>query len=200
MPVGEEFSHHRDRRRARRLHLADNAAEIKTELGVKLARKLLHTLVLGKAAHVQQLDAAIARGEQRAIEQRRSDAMTLPRLLDAESGLGLLRQLAPERPQFGGATHDSVDKETMDHGIQAADRTSVVGNELIGHRPAEAIVPALRVQPQKVIGIFLAFANPKLPNDAAVGKQITHDQGLLTFFHFKTPLLASSGRISPQAL
>jgi len=35
---------------------------------------------------VQELDAAVAGGEQAAFEQRRSYSMALPRLLDAEGG------------------------------------------------------------------------------------------------------------------
>ena len=44
--------------------------------------------IVGEAMHVQQLDAAVARGEQRALEQHRADAMALPGLLDREGGFG----------------------------------------------------------------------------------------------------------------
>jgi hypothetical protein len=64
---------------------------------------LLHARVLHEAAYVQELDAAVARGEQAAFEQRRADAQALPGLLDAEGGLGLAPVERPEDAQIGGA-------------------------------------------------------------------------------------------------
>src|SRR5580700_4215779 len=88
--VGHHLAHDRKRGRARRLDLADDAAEIERQLGVELAGELLHAPVLGETGHVQELDAAVARGEQRAVEQRRADPVALPGLFDAEGGLRLL--------------------------------------------------------------------------------------------------------------
>jgi len=42
--------------------------------------------------HVQRLDAAVARAEQRALEQHGADALALPGLLDAERGLRFARE------------------------------------------------------------------------------------------------------------
>jgi len=44
---------------------------------------------------VQGLNAAVAGGEQRAVEQRRSNAVVLPVGLDAERGLGLPGKARP---------------------------------------------------------------------------------------------------------
>ena len=45
------------------LHLADDAAEIELQLGVELVRELLHALVLRQTAHVQKVNAAVARDD-----------------------------------------------------------------------------------------------------------------------------------------
>jgi hypothetical protein len=63
---------------------------------------LLHARVLHEAAYVQELDAAVARGEQAAFEQRRADTQALPRLLDAEGSLGFAPVERPEDAQIGG--------------------------------------------------------------------------------------------------
>ena len=52
---------------------------------------------------MQELDAAVARGEQAAFEQRRADTQALPRLLDAEGSLGFAPVERPEDAQIGGA-------------------------------------------------------------------------------------------------
>ena len=104
---------------ARRLDLADDAAEVEAQLGVELARELLHALIVGEAGHVQRLDAAVARGQQRALEQRRADAVALPGLLDAEGGLGLARERRAERAQLGRAAQHAVDEEAVHHGAEA---------------------------------------------------------------------------------
>ena len=82
--VGQQFAQQGKRRGTQRRDLADDAGEIEAQLGVELARKLLHALVVGKARHVQELDAAVAGGEQRSLEQRRADAVALPGPLDRE--------------------------------------------------------------------------------------------------------------------
>ena len=61
--VGHHFAHHRQRRRPRRLHFADDAAKIKRQFGVEFTRQLLHAPVLGKASHMQHTKAAVAGGE-----------------------------------------------------------------------------------------------------------------------------------------
>ena len=73
------------------IDLADDAAEIELEVGVELARELLHAPVVAEALHLQRLDAAIAGGQQDALEQHGADAVALPGLLDAEGGLRLAR-------------------------------------------------------------------------------------------------------------
>ena len=58
-------------------HPANGGAEIESELGIKFAGELLHALVSREAGYVQELDAAIACGEQAALKQRRAYAMAL---------------------------------------------------------------------------------------------------------------------------
>jgi hypothetical protein len=103
LTVDHQFLHDRQRGRMGILYLADHRAEIEGELGLELAGELLHALVLHEAAYVQELDAAVARDEQAAFKQRRSDTQALPRLLDAEGGLGLAPVERPEDAQIGGA-------------------------------------------------------------------------------------------------
>ena len=107
--------------RARR-DLADHVAEIEAQLGCEFARELLHAAVVGEAGHVQRLDAAVAGGEQRAVEQRRADAVALPLGFDGEGGLGLARERGPERAQLGRAAQHAVDEEAVDHRVQAERR------------------------------------------------------------------------------
>jgi len=62
---------------------------------------------------VQRLDAAVARSQQGAGEQRRADTVTLPRRLDAECRLGLACQRRAERTQLSGAAQHAIDEVTM---------------------------------------------------------------------------------------
>src|ERR1700730_2332631 len=82
--VGHELAKERQRRRMRRLTLLLDGAEIEAQLGLELARELLHARIARKARHVHELDAAIARRQQRALEQRRADAVALPRRLHSD--------------------------------------------------------------------------------------------------------------------
>ena len=91
MTVDRHLLHDRQRRRMRVFHLADHCAEIEGQLGLEFAGELLHAVVFHDAADLQELDTAVARGEQAALEERRADTQTLPWLLDAEGGLGLAR-------------------------------------------------------------------------------------------------------------
>ena len=103
---------------------ADHAAKVERQLGVELARQLLHALVLGEAGHVQQAKSAIARGKQRAPQQRRADAVALPRLLDTQRRLGLAREVRAKRPQFGAGAHHAVDKAAVHDGVERSDRST----------------------------------------------------------------------------
>ena len=62
---------------------------------------------------MQEFNTAVARGEQQALQQNRSDSMALPRGLDAEGRFRLPAQDArPKEPQFGRTAQDAaVDQE-----------------------------------------------------------------------------------------
>src|SRR3977135_4554715 len=96
--------------------VSPESAEIEAQLGLELARELLHARIARKARHVHELDAAIARRQQRALEQRRADAVALPRLLDAEGDLGHARKSRAQRLELGDAAQDSIDQEPVHHG------------------------------------------------------------------------------------
>src|SRR5262249_12734561 len=70
-------------------------------------------LVVGETCHVQKFEAAIARREQRALEQQRADAVTLPWLLDRERRLGLARHGCSNRPQFRSAAQRAIDEKAV---------------------------------------------------------------------------------------
>ena len=60
---------------------------------------------------MQELDAAVARGEQAAFEERRADTQALPRFLDAEGSLGLAPVERPEDSQIGDAAQHPIHEE-----------------------------------------------------------------------------------------
>jgi hypothetical protein len=180
MAVGHEFAHHRQRRRPRRCDFADDAAEIERQLGVELARKLLHALVIGEARHVQQPDAAIARGEQRAAEQRRTDAMALPRLLHAQRRLRLARKSCTQGPQFRDAAQNAVDEEAVHDGVERGRQLDIPVHELVGDRAAEPVIAAFGVEPQQMVAILVGLADPQLADHAAFGKDVLHFKALQT--------------------
>ena len=71
------------------LKVAWARAEIEGQQGLEFSRELLHAPVFHEAGDLQGLHAAIARDEQAAFQQRRADAVAVPRLLNAEGRLGL---------------------------------------------------------------------------------------------------------------
>src|SRR5215468_6590890 len=117
--VGQNLAHERERRRPRCSDLADDAAKIEAQLGVKLARQLLHALVVGEAGHVQELEATVARREQRALEQHGTDPVALPWFLDRERHLGFTRHGQSDLPQLRGAAKRLVDEEAMNKRVDA---------------------------------------------------------------------------------
>jgi len=71
--VGHHFLHERQRGRMWVFHLADHRAEIEGQLGREFAGESLHALVFRKATDLQELDTAVARGEQTAFKQCRAN-------------------------------------------------------------------------------------------------------------------------------
>ena len=148
------------RRRARRCDLADHAAEVEAQLGGELAREILHAPVVGETGHVEPVDAAVARDEQRALEQRRADAVALPFGFDGEGDFGFARERGAERAQFGCAAQHAVDKEAVHDRVEAERCCDVVLDEFVGHRAAETAVAAVAVEAQQMIAIDVGFADP----------------------------------------
>jgi hypothetical protein len=61
----------------------------------------------------------------------------------------------------------------MDHRIEAERQLDVIVDELIRHGAAEAVAPALNVEPEKVIAIGAGAVDPELA-DHAIGRSILH--------------------------
>src|SRR5262249_10958198 len=104
-------------------------------------------------------------------------AMALPRPLDAERSLGLVR--AGERAQLRRAAQRAVDEESVDHRIGEARWLGIAGDEFIRHRAAEPVAPALGTETQQMLAIALGLADPQLADGAAVDQVLVHS-GLLT--------------------
>ena len=118
MAIGHDLLHNRQRVCTRGLNLADDVAKIEREFSVELECELLHAPILGEAEHMQEAEAAVARREQSPAQQRRTDAVTLPRLLNAERSLPLTRKSNAKRSQLRRATHHSADEEAVHHGVE----------------------------------------------------------------------------------
>ena len=174
MTVRDRFPPDRHRRRERRLDLADDAAEIKRQIGVEFSRQLLHAPVVGKARHVQQLDAAIARRENCPLKQRRADAVALPRLFDRNRSLRAVGGRCAEHAHFGRAAQFAVDEEAMHDRVEAEGQVDEIGDELIGDAAAETVAPAFRVEPEQVVAVFMGLADPQFADHAAVDQDISH--------------------------
>ena len=68
---------------------------------------------------MQELEANVARGEQRALEQHGADAVALPRLFDRERDLGFTRDGRSDLPQLRSAAQRVVDEEAMNKRVDA---------------------------------------------------------------------------------
>src|SRR5262245_31530812 len=172
--VGKYLAHQRERGQPGGGNLAYHAREVEAQLGLVLAGELLHALVVGEARHVQEFDAAVARGEQRALEQHGAYAVALPRLLDGEGGLRLPHQRRTERTQLGRAAQRAVDEEAVDERIDAERKLGIVAHELVGHGAGEAVAPAVGIETQQVVAIGVGFADPQFADHGAVGQRVAH--------------------------
>src|SRR5262245_17809752 len=158
----------------RRFELAHDGAEIEAQLGVELARELLHAAVVGEARHVEELEPAVARGQQRARQQRGADAVALPGMFDAERRLGFAVETGAERPQFTGAAQHAVDEEAMDDAIEAVGYGDVVADKFVRHAGAETAAAGAGIEPQQMLAIDVGLAGPQLSDPAALGKDVAH--------------------------
>src|SRR5262249_16481752 len=136
--------------------------------------ELLHALIVGKTGHMNELDAAVAGREQRALKKLRTYAMALPRLLDGECGLGFMGERGTERAQFGGASQNTVAKKAKQNRVQPKAQFDEILDELVRDCPPEPITPAFGVEPQQMIAIFGGFTDPEFADGAAVDKNVVH--------------------------
>ena len=119
--------------------------------------------------------------EQRALQQRRADAVALPVVFDAEGGLGLLGEAAADRAQFGRAAQLPVDEEAVHDGVEPHRGVDVVADIGVRHAAAEAAVAAFRIEPQQMVAIFVGLSDPHFADQAAIGKRVEYaHSGLLT--------------------
>ena len=91
--------------------------------------------------------------KQRAAQQRRADAVTLPRFLHADRGFGLARKSHAERPQFRGAAHRAADEKAVHDRVEAGGQIDVIADEVVGHAAGEPIVPALGIETQHMLAV-----------------------------------------------
>ena len=136
---------------------------------------------------MQRLDAAVARAQQRALEQFGADAVALPRLLDAEGGFRLVREQRADAPQLGGAAQHAVDKEAVHHDADVVGGRRMAGDELVRHRAGKAPVAAVAVEAEQVVAIGVGLADPQFADGAAVGQWLVH---------FVSPLRPEAQRIA----
>ena len=73
----------------------------------------------------------------------------------------------------------AVDEEAVHHGIEPARELGVVHDELVRHRAAETVAPALRVETQQVIAIRAGAVDPDLA-DHAVDQGLVHRVSVLS--------------------
>src|SRR6185437_6419966 len=168
--VGSGLAHQREQRRAWRIDLADHAAEIELEAGVELAGQLLHAPVLGEAIHAQQLHAAIARGQQRALQQFGPDAEALPGLLDAEGGFRSADKRRAALSQLSGAAQHPIDEENVHDHVEAVASRGTVGDEIVRHRAGKPPVAAVAVEPQQMVAIISVSPTHNLRMAPSSGK------------------------------
>src|SRR4029077_1457991 len=166
--IDDGFAEQRHRGVSRWIDFTDHAPEIKFEVGFELAGKLLHTLVIGEAMHLQRFNAAVACAQKCPFEQHRADTVTLPGLLDAERSFALANEHRSETAQFGGAPQDAVDEKTVHDHAQSGRRTGMVGNKFVGHRARKTTVPAFRVKADQVIAISVSLADPQFADHSAI--------------------------------
>src|SRR5262249_23206965 len=125
------------------------------------------------------LEAAVAGGEQGALEEQRAHAMTLPLLLDREGGLPLAPCSRSHRAQLGSASQHTVDEEAVNNGINAECELGVLAQELVRYRAGKAAAAALQVEAQQMVAIEIGFCNPQFSNQAAARELVVHENLLL---------------------
>ncbi len=118
--------------------------------------------------------AAIARGQQDPRQQRRTDAVRLPALLDADRGFRFACKAHSERTQFGGGPHHIVEEEGIDDAVERIGELDIFADEVIGYAAGEFVSPAFGVEAEDMIAIFRRLADPQFADHAAFGKNFLH--------------------------
>ena len=80
----------------------------------------------------------------------------------------------------------------MHDGIERGGQIGVIFDELVGHAAAEPAVPALRIETQDMLAVFVGLADPQFADHGAFRKDFLHSTGLLTLSSTKALLFASS--------
>ena len=110
--------------------------------------------------HVQGVDAAVARAQQRAFEKHGSDPQALPGLFDAEGGFRLAREHRAETAQLARAAQRAVDEKSVHHHADLVGGCRMARDELVRHRAGKAPLPAVVVEAEQVIAISVGLADP----------------------------------------
>ena len=120
----------------------------------------------------RMLDAAVARAQQRALEQGGADAVALPGLLDAEGGLGFVPDAAAvplRRSSAAPRSTPSTKKPctTTPRPVAVAAWRAMNSSDTA---PEKRLAAAVRVEPQQVVAIGVGLADPQFADGAAVGQ------------------------------
>ena len=107
------------------------------------------------------------------------DAVALPRLLYADRGFRLTGKAPAKLAQLGRTAHDTINKKAMHDGVERERQIHEIADEIVGYTATKTAVPARRIEPQQMVAVFVVFADPKLADHAAVGKNFQHSRGLL---------------------
>src|ERR1051326_1779214 len=100
--------------------------------------------------------------------------VALPRLLDSERGLRLLRESGAEPTQFSGAPQCPVDEEAVQHRVEADCQIDVAADEIIRPPTAEPVAAAFAMEPQQMVAVKLGFTDPELADHTAIDQGVVH--------------------------
>src|SRR4051794_28042470 len=123
--------------------------------------------------------------------------MALPRLLDRERCFGLARELLAERAQLRHPAQGAIDEVAVHYAVEPARELGVIPDALIRYRAAEAIAPALCVEPQQMVAISVGAINPDLA-DHAVNQGLVHRVSCSSFRRMPPWLLRGLTRFARQ--
>ena len=141
-------------------------AKIKMQIGLVFACELLHALVLCKAGHVQVPKATIAGGEERALEERRPDAMALPGVFNRECRFRLCPPRRADGAQLGGTAQHIADKEAVNDRIEPKCELGIFAQEVLRDAARETVAPAFRIKAEQMVAVEIGFGDPQFDGSA----------------------------------